>query len=193
MPAALLPDPHPAEMAQRLTVFLGGDSEQVASTAIDGTASIAEISETSAPAVAGYLAECEEDCLATVPAGEEKTYGSGGSESGRRYTDISLIDAAEAESLSDMKPTVAGLDEEAPPAISAGEPAAAPITEVRRLGKSAKRGGRVLARNSDSPELMKKSVASASSALFVLAQPPSKSKVRLAQVDLFTSYLIGPR
>ena len=190
---ALLPDPHPAEMARRLTVFLGGDSEQPGHATGLNPPPAEAISSTSTPAVAGYLAECKDGCLTSASLDDPSTGGNNQTAPARPSSDFAVPEAAEAELLADLKP---GTEDDvyergsSPQAIAV---ATAPAVDPPRLRKPGKRGGKGFARFGGTLDRSKKSIVSTAFGTFIVDQSPKKSKMRLAQVDLFTKYLIGTR
>ena len=196
VPAALLPDPHPAEMARRLTVFLGGDSEQPGQVTGSNPPPAEVISVTSTPAVAGYLAECKDGCLTSASLDDPNAAGDNQSAPARLSSDFAVPDAAEAELLADLKPgTVDDVYESgaSPHAIAVNAVATAPAADPPRVRKPGKRGGKGFARFGGTLDRSKKSIVSTAFSTFIVDQSPKKSRMRLAQVDLFTKYLIGTR
>ncbi len=182
--ASLLAEPRPAELVQRLTVFLGGDSEQSVRPTEFSATSAEAMSIPSATAVAGYLAECEEDCPAT--ASKDVPGISAVHLSAKRplAVEIGPEAAPQAEGFAELQPAAVDLDEDAQRAITVSESVVSPISNEGLGPKSTKRGTRLLFRNTIVP---------AGFSPFKLSQMPKKKKVRVAEVDLFTSYLIGIR
>lgn len=188
-PVALLPDPHPADIAYRLSIFLGGDSEQLGSTP-----------ETSAPAVAGYRAECKTECEASVAfehRADETSIEVAEVEPAHDESRPGLLDVAEAtesEGLADLKPAVIDLDAPLLESVVLEEVGDKSL-DLRKAKKPAKKYAKAVGRNAVAERPKKSLVSAGFSALGMAPQPaePKSSKVQLTQVDLFTSYLIGSR
>lgn len=183
-PSALLPEPQPAELVHRLTVFLGGDSEQVVGTTDLSPTSAEVISVPIATAVAGYLAECEEGCLSAAAKDVPPISAIQQSPNRPLPVEVGPEAALRADGFAELQPAVVGLEAGAQRAITVSESVVSPISNEGLPTKFTKRGTRFNLRNA---------VVPAGFSPFKLSQMPKMSRVRLAQVDLFTIYLIGPR